>query len=107
MRQVPQVPLSQELGTSWPAHASPPGWWSAGTSMTSPLEESFTLKAVSSARLASASLKASKWIEDEVQWPVIRALPHHLARTAAVQMRAVPLLDDRPEVERFGGSPSS
>src|SRR5258706_10431588 len=73
VRQVPQVPLSHELGASWPreriaSRIDAPG----ATSMRSPELASTTVNARSSGlRAAAASMKLSKWIAERDQCPVM------------------------------------
>jgi len=72
VRQVPQVPLSHELGTSNPlARNASRMVVPAGTATLPPLRASRTVNGLSSALRSAASVKASKCTADGDQWPVM------------------------------------
>jgi len=80
--QVPQVPLSHELGTLTPAPRSVSSRLrSAGTSIVLPLRASCTVKGTLSALASAAPMpKSSKCTALVGQWPV-------MSRTASINPR--------------------
>ena len=81
VRQVPQVPLSHELGTSRPWSRSASRMvLPTGTAIVSPLRASRTVNGLSSGFASAASVNASKCTADGDQWPV-------MSRTACIRPR--------------------